>query len=985
MRYRLPAGSNLSRANRFPAPHVALAVVVACCWFSGSAVARADEPVDFNRQIRPIFARHCIACHGGVTRSGGMSFLYPETVLPPGDAVVVPGKPEESELFRRITSTDPDYRMPPPEKGDGLREEEIELIRRWIAQGARWAPHWAYVPPQRPPYPKLSLTAWPQQPLDVYVLAQLERMGLSPASEASRLQWLRRVSFDLTGLPPEEELVRAFLSDERPDAHSRVVDRLLASPRYGERWASPWLDLARYADSQGYEKDNLRTMWPYRDWVIRAFNADLPFDLFTIKQLAGDLLPDATLEDILATAFHRNTPTNAEGGTDDEEFRLVAVIDRVNTTWEVWQGITFNCVQCHNHPYNPIEHRDYYRFLALFNTTRDWDLRNDKPLLQVPRDRKRFAEARKLDRERYRLELEQVTETRQLAAATPWHYLRPVHAVSTGLTELVVKQDSQGVPEIHTAGTVSHDSRFDLHFELPDGMQRITALLVEVLPRDPRKAVHTPELGFEISELKAELLVRVTEGGQTKQEHRSVRLAWALGDETVPFDDPQATLNPDKWGWGANPRMCHVRRLVVVPAEPIELPDGHVRLRLVIRQEAAPHDLAPLVMNRSRYAVTDAPLWTDYVRSSAFRERQRRLADLRRQRRAIASVGVPVMMEQDPWLRRVTAVFRRGDWRDKTDVVEPGLPAMFRVPDQPQDRLGLARWLVSEDNPLTARVTVNRFWQELFGVGIVETSGDFTLSGQPPVNQPLLDYLAVRFARDYRWSMKRLLREIVLSATYRQSARVEDDKLAVDPQNRYLSRGPRLRLTAEMVRDNALAVSGLLSTKMFGKPVMPPQPEGIWRAARSSLRWKTDTGADRYRRGVYVIWRRSSPYPSFMIFDAPQRLVCSSRRVATNTPLQALVTLNDQAYIECAVALADWMLQLPVTEPRARIAAAYRRATGRAADEQVLRTLLHVYRVARATYEKEPELARQLAGSAERSALALVANTILNLDEILNR
>ena len=948
--------------------------------FSCSQPTQAQQPVHFGRDIRPILARHCIACHGGVTRSGGLSFLYPETVLPPGRAVVVPGNPSASELFQRITSSDPDFQMPPPEKNDRLSPEEIELIRRWIEQGARWERHWAYAAPQRPPLPRVARPKWAESALDLFVLRRHEELGLEPAPQAPRLQWLRRVCFDLTGLPPDEHLIRAFLRDPRPDAHARLVDRLLASPRYGERWASPWLDLARYADSQGYEKDNLRTVWPYRDWVIRAFNADMPFDQFTVKQLAGDLLPDATLDDILATAFHRNTPTNAEGGTDDEEFRIVAVIDRVNTTWEVWQGVTFKCVQCHNHPYNPLEHREYYQFLAFFNTTRDWDLRSDKPLLQVPRDRRRFAEARALDRLTEQLQRQQVLEVRDLTARTSWHYLRPVHAVSTGLTELVVRQGPDVVPELHTEGTVSHDSRFDLRFALPDGLQRITALLVEVLPRNPQKALHTPELGFVISELKAELLVP-TAGELT---HRPVQLQWALGDETLPFAEAQASLRPDKPGWGADPRITHPRRLVVVPKEPLTVEPG-AQLRLVIRQEAAPHDLAPLVMHRSRYAVSDDLAWQDYVRSSRFVERQRRLAELRRERAKIPSVGVPVMQEQDPWLRRVTAVFRRGNWQEKTEPVDPGLPAMFGVKVQPKDRLELARWLVAPDNPLTARVTVNRFWQELFGRGLVETADDFSLSGQPPVDQALLDYLAVRFVRDYHWSVKRLLREIVLSATYRQDARVVPERYRLDPENRLLTRGPRVRLAAEMVRDNALAISGLLANKMFGEPVMPPQPEGIWRAARSSLRWKTSSGADRYRRGIYVIWRRSSPYPSFMIFDAPQRLVCSSRRVTTNTPLQALVTLNDQAYVECALGLADWMLRLPSGATEERIAAAFRRATGHAPDERTLRELVHLYRAALGVYRHDRSLADRLGGSPERSAYALVANTILNLDEVLNR
>ena len=932
----------------------------------------------FREQVWPIFARRCITCHGGVKPKAGLSFVYPQTVLPPGKAVVVPGEPERSELIRRISSTNAEYRMPPPDHGEGLTPEEIELIRRWVALGARWPRHWAFVPPQLAVPHSPEHGDWCGSGLDCWIIEQLRRSGLNPSPEAAPQAWLRRVSFDLLGLPPDVVLTHQLLTDRRPDAYSRLVDRLLASPAFGERWASPWLDLARYADSQGYEADNLRTMWPYRDWVIRTLNADMPFDRFTIRQLAGDLLPGRTLDDIIATAFHRNTPTNAEGGTDDEEFRTVAVIDRVNTTWQVWLGLTFKCVQCHDHPYLPIQHREYYEFLALFNTTRDWDLRSELPVLPVPKDRRAFGRARALDAERERLERALVEATRAQVRQTPWYYLKPVYADSTYLTELLVKT-VQGIPEVHTAGTVSHDSKFTLVFELPPDLRRVTAVLVEVLPRDPVKAVHTPELGFVISELKA-WVVPGNEKLPGKQG-RAVKFRWALGDETEPFGDPMASLRPDKPGWGAKPRLTHRRQLVLVPQEPLELVSGD-RLKLEIRQEDAPRGYAPLVMNRSRYAVTDEPAWTAWTGSESFVNRMRRLEQIRHARRSIASVPLPVMKEQDRWLRRVTAVFRRGNWMEKTVPVEPGLPRLLGTGVAVRDRLALARWLVGSQNPLTARVVVNRYWQELFGQGLVVTPDDFGPVAPSPANLGLLDYLAVRLAMHNRWSMKRWLREVVLSATYRQTAQRPQHQSAAD----LLAYGPRQRLSAEMLRDNALAVSGLLSRKMFGPPVMPPQPPGIWRAARSSLRWKTATGEDRYRRAVYVIWRRTSPYPSFMIFDAPQRVVCSSQRVVTNTPLQALVCLNDEAYVECAKGLVARVRAEQHTEDvRGAISRMYQLAVGQPPDPATLAVLEDVYRYGLAEYGADRSLAAKLGGSPQDAALVLVANTILNLDAVLTR
>lgn len=944
-----------------------------------------DEKIQFNRDIRPIFVRHCLACHGGVRRSADLSFVYPETVLPPDGWVIEPGDPDASELIRRVSSTDPDERMPPPEHGEPLTREEVELLKRWIAQGAPWQEHWAFVPPRRPPLPQVSRPQWCRDALDRFVLARLDQLHWQPAPEASPLEWIRRVTFDLTGLPPTPQEVDSFLADRSPDAYQRVVDRLLASPRFGERWAALWMDLARYADSQGYEKDNLRTMWPYRDWLIRAFNQDMPFDRFTIAQLAGDLLPDATLDDVIATAFHRNTLTNAEGGTDDEEFRVAALIDRVNTTWAVWQGITFQCVQCHAHPYLPIEQVDYYRFMALLNTTRDWDLREDLPLLSVPRDREDFHRAWQLDQERHHLERWLVEQTRARNAATPWQPLFPLEATSTGLTQLKVQPGPDGYAEFWTHGTVSHDSRFTLTFQLPPSIRQLTALRIEVLPRRPAEAVHQPEPGFVISQVEAEL-VRVsgqeTDGNTAKPQ--PLALAWALGDETVPFGDPQRSLHPDKQGWGAKPKLTHARTLVVVLKEPVSVSPG-TQLRLTIRQEDAPNDLAPLVMRRSRYAITDDLSWIRWTTGAEFSQNWKRLSEVRQARQQIAGDGLPVLSEQDPHLMRRTARFHRGNWLEHKEVVEPGVPALFGQGAAVTNRLELARWLVSPENPLTARVWVNRVWAELFGRGLVLTQEDFSPSGQAPSHPELLDHLAVRLQEEFHWSLKKLLRAIVLSATYRQTSHVGAEKWERDPQNQWLARGPRQRLTAEMVRDNALAVSGLLSTWMYGPGVMPPQPEGIWRAARSSLKWQTSEGENRYRRALYTIWRRSSPYPSLITFDAPQRLVTCPRRVVTNTPLQALVTLNDPAFVQCAQALARRMRQEAPEDPATQIARGYRWCMGTDPPEGTLDDLLALYQRAVEHYGGKPELAKALGTSIEEAALTIVANALLNLDEVLTR
>ena len=982
--------------------------------------------VDFARDIKPLFNKHCTACHGGVKQASNLSLVYHSKVLEPaksGKIPVVPGKVEKSELIARVTSKDVDEVMPPPKHGKPLPEKDIALLREWIKEGAPWDEHWAFLAPKAVARPKVDHPEWCKQSLDAFVLARLQKEGLQPSPEADAAQWLRRASFDLTGLPPTPEDVNALQAaaakSSMDEACAEAVDRLLKSPRFGERWASVWLDLSRYADSQGYEADKPRIIWPYRDWLVRAFNTDLTYDQFIIKQLAGDLLPHPSLDERIATAFHRNTPTNSEGGTDDEEFRVVAVVDRVATTWRAFQGITFNCVQCHSHPYDPIENKEYYKFMSFFNTQKDWDMAEDEPKVRVPLKEADFAKAQKLDERLFALRSAKVQEMLSRSESDQWQALEPVHVQSTGQTKLVTKKASDGIVDVVAEGTVSHYSVFNIDAQVPKGVKKMTALKVDALPLDPVKARSTAELGYVVSLLRAivvtpeneaaviaattpppekEVDVAVSKGGKKKvttppapnavknppPQPGEITFTYALGDEADPVFDAQSTLNPDKGGWGANPRMTHPRRLVLVPLKPVELPEG-AHLRIIMRHDEGGFGYAPLVTNRCRFAISGDQAWIDYTSGKAFQDRQEELAKLEKERSGIANALMPVMEEQDKQLRRETATFVRGNWLDKGETVTPAIPAVFgSLPKSGEpERLALARWLGSDKNPLTARVAVNRFWEQLFGTGIVETLEDFGSSGQAPSDQALLDHLALRFEHELGWSVKKLLREILLSATYRQSSKARPELRERDPHNRLFAHGPRTRLSAEMVRDNALAVSGLLSPKMYGPPVMPTQPDGIWRAARSGLKWKNADGEDAHRRSLYTYWRRSSPYPSSLTFDAPDRLLCSARRSTTNTPLQALVTLNDPVFMECAAALAAGVEK--VGDLKTQISKAYEMATGKAPSPGDLNDLIALYSASLAEYKGDAKLAKAIGSSPEKAALSVVANAILNLDSVLTK
>ena len=778
---------------------------------SSFAVQACGEEPSFTRDIKGILSNRCVRCHGPDPegRAGGgdeglrLDTFAGATADLGGHAAIVPGKPDESELIARITSTDPDIVMPPPEAGERLPEKQVDLLRRWIAAGATYEPHWSYVRPSRPPLPAVKDTAWPKNAIDRFILARLEAEGLAPQPEADRATLARRLALDLTGLPPTPEEVDAFVADTSPDAVEKLVDRLLAHPGYGEHMARQWLDLARYADSAGYADDPPRTIWGWRDWVVRAFDANMPFDEFTIKQIAGDLLPNATLDDRVATAFHRNTLTNNEGGTIDEEFRTVAVIDRVNTTLSTWMGTTMACAQCHDHKYDPLSQKEYFQVYAILNNTGDADRKDESPVVPIP-----WAD---VDAKRSEIE-------------------REISEIEAGIPELK-KPAAKGRPE--------------------------------------------------------------------------------------------------------PPEFQPARKIV---------------------------------------------------------------ADLRKRLDQNPAVTVPVLEELAGDKRRITKIQLRGNWQNLGDEVREGVPDVFHDAAAADggrfDRLALAKWLVDPANPLTARVIVNRLWERLFGIGIVPTSEEFGSQGDLPSHPELLDWLACELVES-GWNLKAMQRLIVTSAAYRQTSKCPPDLVARDPENRLVACGPRVRLSAEVIRDQALAAAGLLSRKKGGPSVKPPQPNlGLTAAFGGGIDWQTSTGEDRYRRALYTTWRRSNPYPSMATFDAPSREVCTVRRPRTNTPLQALVTMNDPAFVEAAQALARRMVQESGSTEADRAARGFRLVLARQPTPAEIDRLVGLHAEVKADYLQNPDDAKKMATDplgplptsldadvADLAAWTVVANVILNLDE----
>ncbi len=954
-------------------------------WMSVEHTTHADdinsEPttrISFDQQIRPIFNKHCTACHGGVKQAAEISFAYRDQVLPPNGWIVQPGDPDASVLIERILSDDPELRMPPPEHGPALSTDEVKLLTQWIQQGASWQEHWAYEKPQAHPAPEVETEDWCRQKTDWFILANLERKGLQPSVDATPERWLRRVTLDLIGLPPTIQARDAFLNDVKANgeiAYQKEVDRLLASTSFGERWASVWLDQVRYADSKGLGADGKRNIWKYRDWVIDCFNRDLPYDQFTIKQIAGDLLPNPTIEDLIATAAHRLTQTNEEGGTDDEEFRVAAVLDRVNTTWQAWQGVTFGCVQCHSHPYDPIRHDEYYKFAAFFNNTSDVDLNEDWPVVQAPIDPKEYPQAAELD--------QQINATNQkiwqaefnlLKAENLWQALNDVTVACNKPTNVIIETINQH-HAFKTVDTVAQNSDFTIESAMPAGVNRLTAIRLTALPLDLPTAARDSEWGFVLSHIEAQLLVPGVKEPQT------LTLVKVIADEPDPFFDPKDSLDPKSdRGFAAYTRIHYPRQAAFILDQPVWVPEG-TRLQVTLKHRVNILASFSLITRSGYLEVTSSPLVTEIGQDEELQILHTRLGNLKKQRNAIPSTSVPILQERDKHLSRPTHVFVRGLFLTKDKEVTADTPKFFPpLPkDGPANRLALANWLVSKENPLTARVAVNRVWAQLFGTGLVSTEEDFGSSGERPSHPELLDDLAVRFQNEHAWSFKKLARELVLSRTYRQSAKVTPSLLQQDAHNRWLGRGPRVRLTAEMVRDQALAVCGLLSDRMAGPPVHPPIPEGVWQPFSGNDHWNT-AGIDdenRYRRSVYTYTKRSIPYPMFAAFDAPSRETCSARRLRSNTPLQALMTMNDLTFAECAQSLGQRMLENG-DDRKAQIRYGFVRVTCREPSESEIVDLLKLDQL----------LHEDKTGpDASQTDLKLtnIASVLLNLDEFLTK
>jgi hypothetical protein len=816
----------------------------------------AAAPVDFNRQIHPILSENCFQCHGpdDRQRKAKLRLDLKEQALGHG-TVIVPGHPDRSDLIDRLTTDDPHRRMPPAKTGKRLTPQQVELVRRWIEEGANWTRHWAFVPPRRPPLPAVRDRSWVRNPIDYFILARLEKEGQRPSSEADRVTLLRRVTLDLTGLPPTPAEVDAFLADPAPDAYEKLVDRLLASPRYGERMALDWLDAARFADTHGYHIDSARDMTAWRDWVIRAFNTNLPFDRFTVEQIAGDLLPGATTEQKIASGFNRNHMINFEGGAIPEEYHTAYLIDRVNTTGTVWLGLTVGCGQCHDHKYDPLTQKEYYQLFAFFHN----------------------------------------------------------------------------VPENGLDGRNGNAPPV-LRLSTPEQQRQLDALAAR------------------IKELEARL---------------------------APIDAAQAVWE---------------RTAAVEPRSRDRLPQGLVKVL----------SLPPEGRNDQQKAALQA-----YYRAHFSGDGDRLGKDLARLRKEHADLDkrVPTaMVMQEMPQPRDTFVLVRGQYDKHGEKVRAAVPAFLPpLPEgAPADRLGLARWMVDPANPLPARVTVNRFWQTYFGTGIVKTAEDFGSQGEWPTHPELLDWLATEFVRA-GWDVKAMQRLIVTSATYRQSSRLTPALAARDPENRLLGRMTRLRLPAEFIRDQALTVSGLLNPEIGGASVYPYQPKGLWEELMAREDGNNFTaqvyvqgkGKDLYRRGMYTFWKRTSPPPSLTTLDAPGREVCTVRRPRTNTPLQALVLMNDPTYVEAARKLAE-RLMAEADSPEDRIALAFRLATARRPTPAETAVLRRVFEGQLAVYRRDPRAALTLLtvgesrrneqlDPAELAAWTMVASAILNLDETVTR
>jgi len=1039
-------------------------------------ITRAADEVRFDRDIKPILSDKCFHCHGPDEkhREAKLRLDLKEHALADRNGVPAfkAGDLEASEAWYLINSDDPDEKMPPPKSNKTLNRSEIELIKRWIEQGAKWSEHWSFVAPTRPDLPKVSNPQWCHNAIDRFVLARLDAEGLKPNSEADRRTLIRRVTLDLTGLPPTPAEVDAFVSDKSPNAYEKVVDRLLASPRYGERMALMWLDAARYGDTSVYHADGPRSMWAWRDRVVQAYNTNLPFDQFTTEQLAGDLLPDATIAQKIASGFNRNNGTTDEGGVIPEEYRVEYAVDRVKTTSTVWLGLSMECGQCHDHKYDPLSQKEYYGFYAFFNISADKGMQTRKgnaaPMIDVPDPAKQkelpdvrakiAAERAKLKARASEIEPEFAAWVKKMEADVAIDgkevSLEPTDAIARyDLNEQKGNKVANAVDD-KAAGKIKGGKPRWVDAKLDRGLQLDGKTYADLGNIGDFERDHGFSYGAWIyfeGEGKANgpALARMDSGGG----HRGYDL-WVQNNAVgahiihnwpgnaikvvtkkqlkpktwnhvfVSYDGSSKAagvtiyVNGEPWEWNIEQnglsKTIRTKKTLLIGSrhgggrfkgivDDVRLFDRKLT-QAEVQAIAGADPLKPILATPAEQRTKEqvASLRNHYLYNvdETYKQIKARVDKLQARESELSKPMTTVMVMADMGKPRDTFVLNRGMYDSPTKVkVEPDVPSMLPpLPDDaPRNRLGLVKWLFRDDHPLTARVAVNRYWLMLFGNGLVNTPEDFGAQGEYPSHPELLDWLAVDF-RESGWDVKRMIKQLVMSATYRQSAKVSRDVLQRDPENRLYARGPRFRLQGEFIRDSALFISGLLVDRMGGPGVKPYQPPGLWAEVGlgGNPKFKQDKGEALYRRSLYSYWKRSAPPPNMIIFDAPTREMCTIRRPRTNTPLQALVTLNDVQFVEAARHFAERMIKEGGREPAQRIDFAFEVATARKPSASERDVLLHVYRDAIKRYTDDKKAAGELVSFgdskrdeqidvSEHAAWTVVASTIMNLDETLTR
>lgn len=908
---------------------------------SSAEVFAQSDSVSFNRDIRPILSGKCFKCHGPDREAREAEFRLDRRESAIRADVIVPGDPDESWMLDVVSSDDMDLRMPP--KGDPLSSEDIANLRTWIENGAEYEAHWAYQDPKLAKRPNVRKRSWPTSELDYFVLDQMEEAKLKPASKAKPAVLLRRLYLDMIGLPPSVEAVVAFENNPSKKNFETQVDRLLQSPRFGEKWASSWLDLARYADSNGYQHDDLRTMWPYRDWVVDALNDDMPFDQFTIEQLAGDLLPEPTTSQLIATGFNRNVPTNFSGGTKVPEVRANILHDRVATTGAVWLGLTLECAQCHDHKFDEISHKEYYQLYAFYN----------KAIKEVAQDgdgmfRKLFT-GREVtvygsDTERQlALKLEQeISDEEEIIAELD---RLPIGDTPETSGEEVVLLDFEG-PDPLKGASATRPTINSVVEDVPSGGGNFAARV------EAKSVVETKGFfgaGFSMDTADLSASTEITFWIKTDIASQFNLQVHNRGRKASVFEF--STANDDLGTWTK----------IVAPLADFTVPQWSIGMVDWARIQKIQITAFGEESYDGNYIMVDNVVG---VTSSEQALHQKRVAELRVQ---LTEMQTASMVMQDSREPAQTHIMMRGDYTAPGDPVETGVLESLHPmdPELPPNRLGLAQWLVDDQNPITPRVVVNRIWTEMFGRGIVATPEDFGMQGELPTHPHLLDWLAISFVEN-DWSMKQLIKLIVLSSTYQQSSSASASKMEKDPQNVYYARGPRFRLSAELVRDNLLTISGLLSDKIGGPVVYPVQPEGLWKEIPGAdvRDYPTSTGEDRYRRGIYTVLRRGNPYPSMVNFDAPDRNVCTVSRDRSNSPLQALTLLNDPVYVEMAAEFTK-VIESWEGSDREKVVRAFRVAVSREPNKQEQKILMQLFQ--------------------ERQSWFAVAQTLLNLDETITK